>query len=74
MINIMSQSGKTTAYLKEFVIDTVADVIDLPTDVPMGSSALCIQNGDVYIFGGDDKWYLFGAGEDAVEKAEEWLV
>lgn len=74
MINIISQSGKTTAYLKEFVIDTPADALNLPTDVPMGSSALCIQNGDVYIFGGNNKWYLLGAGEDTIERAEEWLV
>lgn len=58
MINIMSQSGKTTAYLKEFVIDTVADVINLPLDVPAGSSAFCIENGEVYILGGDDVWHI----------------
>lgn len=59
MINIISQSGKTTTYLKEFVIDTEADVIALPTDVPAGSSAVCIENGEVYIFGGDGLWHIF---------------
>lgn len=60
MINIISQSGKTTTYLKEFVIDTPTDAAELPTDVPMGSSALCIANGEVYIFGGDEKWHIIG--------------
>lgn len=60
MINIISQSGKTTTYLKEFVIDTPEDVVNLPTDVPMGSTALCIQNGEVYIFGGDEAWHIVG--------------
>lgn len=60
MINIISQSGKTTTYLKEFVIDTPEDVINLPTDVPAGSTALCIQDGEVYIFGGDGQWHTVG--------------
>ena len=60
MINIISQSGKTTTYLKEFVIDTPKDVVNLPIDVPMGSTALCIQNGEVYIFGGDGAWHIIG--------------
>jgi hypothetical protein len=60
MINIISQSGKTTTYLKEFVIDTPEDVANLPTDVPVGSTALCIQDGEVYIFGGDGQWHTVG--------------
>ena len=60
MINIISQSGKTTTYLKEFVIDTPEDVANLPIDVPAGSTALCIQNGEVYICGGDNQRHIVG--------------
>lgn len=58
MINIMSQSGKTTAYLKELVIDSIEDIAKLPTDIAPGSNAYCIENGNVYILNGDRKWVL----------------
>lgn len=51
MIHITKQSGKTTTYLQEFVIDFKADIVDLPIDIPKGSSALCIEDGSVYILG-----------------------
>lgn len=51
MINIISQSGKTTVYLKEFVIDTRDDVKDLPVTIPEGSSALCLEDSSVWVLG-----------------------
>lgn len=40
----------------EYVVDAVSDISDLPTDVGMGSSALVIATGSVYILGGDGEW------------------
>lgn len=57
MINIMSQSGKTTAYLKELIADTTTDILNLPTDIAPGSTAYCVETGAAYILGGDKKWY-----------------
>lgn len=57
MITIMSQSGKATAYLKELVADTLEDILNLPTDIAPGSTAYCIENGAVYILGGDKQWH-----------------
>ena len=56
MINITSQSGKTTTYLKEFIVDFISDIPNLPTDIASGSSAFCIENGTAYILGGDKIW------------------
>lgn len=57
MINTMSQSGKTTTYLKELIADTFTDVLQLPTDIAPGSTAYCIETGIAYILGGDKQWH-----------------
>ena len=56
MINIASQGGRTTPYLKEFIVDYISDIDKLPTDDPVGSTAFCIENSSAYILGGDRKW------------------
>ena len=59
MISSIAQSGHTTYGLKEFVIDTEADLENLPIDIPMGSTALCIKSGDVYMLNGSGDWKKF---------------
>ena len=56
MIAKVSQSGHTTYGLLEYVIDTPADINKLPLDVPMGSSALCLDTCDVYVLNGNKEW------------------
>lgn len=34
---------------KEFIIDTEADLINLPTKKYFGSAALCLETSDVYV-------------------------
>lgn len=48
MIVLNAESGKTKYGLKEFLFDTIADVENLPTDVPVGSCALCMTDGSLY--------------------------
>lgn len=60
MIARNSQSGHTTYGLQEFTVDTEADVKMLPLDIPMGSTALCVETGAVYILNGNKEWKLFG--------------
>lgn len=60
MIAKNSQSGHVTYGLQEFTVDTEADVKMLPLDVPMGSSALCVETGAVYILNGNREWKIFG--------------
>ena len=56
MINLIRQGGDTVTYLEEYIIDTTKDVERLPTSCRPGSSAFCLENGAVYMLGGDKKW------------------
>lgn len=55
-MNTLSQSGHTTYGIKEFVVDSESDVENLPTDVPMGSAALVIETGAVYVLNSKKSW------------------
>lgn len=55
-INRINQSGHMTYGLRDFVIDAVADLDNLPIDIPMGSTAKCIANGITYILNGEAEW------------------
>ena len=54
--NTLSQSGHTGYGIKEFVIDTDDDKENLPIDVPMGSAALSIETGHVFILDSNEEW------------------
>jgi hypothetical protein len=56
MINIISQNGKTSYDVKEFVIDTPQDLTSLPTNAAMGSSAIVISTGAVYMLNSSGEW------------------
>ena len=47
--------------VQEYVIDTEADVEDLPTNIGWGSSALCIENSKVYMLNSSQEWIELGA-------------
>lgn len=57
MISRIKQDGQG---LCEFVVDSAADVAALPTSCDMGSSALVIETGDVYMLGGNKLWTKVG--------------
>lgn len=56
MFTRLAQSGHTAYGLQEFAIDTPADLDMLPIDVPMGSTAICISTGAVYMINSSRKW------------------
>lgn len=60
--NILSQSGHTAYGIREFVIDTDDDIENLPIDIPMGSAALSIESGNVFILNSKDEWKNVGGG------------
>jgi len=41
---------------KEFFVDTVADVANLPTNLWAGSHALVIETGDLYVLNTEGTW------------------
>lgn len=67
--NLISQNGKTTYGIQEFVIDTDADTQNLPIDIPMGSAALSIESGHVFILNSKDEWENITDGEGGNDKS-----
>lgn len=45
----------------EFVIDTTGDVSDLPTNIGWGSTAICVETGQVYILNSTQTWVALGS-------------
>ena len=56
MIRITSQSGHTAYGLKDFVMDKKSDLQNLPIDVPMGSTAFCIEDSSAYMINSSGEW------------------
>lgn len=58
--SIIKQSGQTTAYLKEFVVDTTAEIASLPTfpNCAIGSNCLVLSSSEVYMLGNDNLWHI----------------
>ena len=56
MIIITSNSGHTAYGLKSYVIDKKVDLQNLPFNVPMGSTAFCIEDGSVYMINSSGEW------------------
>ena len=40
----------------KFVVDTVAEIKTLPTDIAMGSTAYVIEDGSHHILNGNKEW------------------
>lgn len=56
MITITSQNGDIRYNVVEFVLDTINDIPNLPTDVSAGSTAFVISTGDCYMFNSEGSW------------------
>ena len=42
--------------LKDYLIDKKSDLQSLPIDVPMGSTAFCIEDSTVYMINSSGEW------------------
>lgn len=56
MVSISSNGGHTAHGQKEFIIDSKDDLLDLPIEVGIGSTAFCIADSSVYMLNGSRKW------------------
>ena len=54
--NIISQSGHTSYGICDFVVDEDEGIKTLPTNIPMGSMALSINSGNVFILNSQREW------------------
>lgn len=57
----IKQQDHNNTYYTEFVIDTVADLANLPKNlntVAIGSAAICLENSEVYMLNSEGKWVM----------------
>lgn len=61
MVSLYKQDGETLYGIKEFLLDSVEDLTDIPiAKLKPGSSALIIPTGELYIFSGNKEWQVLG--------------
>lgn len=65
MISLYRQDGETLYGIKEFLLDSEDDVKNLPVDpkVHVGSTALIIPTGTLYMLNGSRQWIEVGGGK-----------
>lgn len=67
----MSEEGKIKYKVYEFIIDTAADLADVPTDVGIGSKIYCIEDSTVYMLNNSREYvevsFSSGGGSGDVE-------
>lgn len=65
MIGMYKQNDNISSYVSEFICDTEADVMNLPTEknkVYPGSTAIVATTGEVYILNASRQWVVLGSG------------
>lgn len=50
-------SGNFNTPTREFICDMEADLVNLPKNVPLGSSAFCIKEASVYMIDSQGEWH-----------------
>lgn len=58
---LVSTNGQVQYNINEYVIDTPEDLNKLPKNCAMGSQALCLSNGSIYMKDGTHTWKLFSS-------------
>ena len=71
MFNLYKQDGETLYGIKEFILDSAADLNKLPTNIKIGSSALIIPTGEVYMLNGSRKWVVVGGDAASGESGSD---
>lgn len=56
MIVKSKEGNKYNIPIQEYIIDTTADVANLPKDAPFGSAALCLENKEIYFINSKGEW------------------
>lgn len=57
----IKQQDHNNTYYTEFVVDTVQDLQNLPSNfnaVAIGSAAICLENGEVYMLNSEGRWVM----------------
>ena len=55
---IISNGVNIQSDVKEIVVDTLAEMDDLPTNFGVGSDAICLEDSSVWMLGNDNTWHV----------------
>ena len=58
MIKLTASNGEVLYGVNEYVCDTPEDIVDLPLNCSMGSTALVISTGQIYMRNSEGEWIL----------------
>lgn len=56
MYNFINQSGQIQYNVVELIVDTINDILTLPTNFGPGSTAFVIENSAIYMLSNAGKW------------------
>ena len=73
MVSLYKQDGEILYGIKEFFLDSKEDLVDLPTKIRSGSSALVIPTGETYILNGNKEWILLGGEKSSINNPDAVL-
>lgn len=62
MFSIISTGGHKAYNLQSFVVDTQADLDNLPIDIHAGSTAFVIEKSQYYMLNNQKTWVLVNLG------------
>lgn len=54
---IMSNGTNVQSDIVEIIVDTVADIDELPTTFGIGSDLICLEDSSVWMMGNDHTWH-----------------
>lgn len=60
MFRDIMAGGQPIHDIRQYAVDTESEVANLPTDIPMGSTAIVIATSNVYMLNSEGKWVLLG--------------
>ena len=56
MYSVLNQSGRDTTYRMDLLVDTTAEIQNLPKNIAIGSACLCLEDKNVYILNNAKEW------------------
>lgn len=67
MISLYKQDGEVLYGIKEFFLDSIEDLQNLPTNIRSGSTAIVISTGRKYVLNGSKQWVALGISSSSGE-------
>lgn len=58
MITLIKERDQKKYNIKEFILDDESEILDLPTDIGVGSLAYVIDSGNFYMINSKQEWVL----------------